>query len=67
MFFSTDLNNSRAIHHVGIYVGGGYMIDAPHTGAVIRFDPIDTPDYFGATRVTEDGAKALPDHGVNRA
>jgi cell wall-associated NlpC family hydrolase len=60
VFFSDDLTNSRAIRHVGIYVGGGQMIDAPRTGAVIRFDPIDTPDYFGATRVTEDGAKALP-------
>ncbi|MHC5904800.1 C40 family peptidase [Streptomyces sp. S6] len=60
VFFSDDLTNSRAIRHVGIYVGGGYMIDAPRTGAVIRFDPIDTPDYFGATRVTADGAKALP-------
>ncbi|WP_037678686.1 bifunctional lytic transglycosylase/C40 family peptidase [Streptomyces griseus] len=62
VFFSTDPNNSRAIDHVGIYVGGGYMIDAPRTGAVIRFDPIDTRKYFGATRVTEDGAKALPTH-----
>ncbi|MFI5660988.1 NlpC/P60 family protein [Streptomyces sp. NPDC051684] len=60
VFFSKDLSNSRAIHHVGLYVGGGYMIDAPRTGAVIRFDPIDTAEYFGATRVTEDGAKALP-------
>ncbi|MFJ3232170.1 NlpC/P60 family protein [Streptomyces sp. NPDC086787] len=60
VFFSDNLTDSRAIRHVGIYVGGGYMIDAPRTGAVIRFDPIDTPDYFGATRVTEDGAKALP-------
>ncbi|MGW3494552.1 C40 family peptidase [Streptomyces sp. NPDC001020] len=60
VFFSDDLSDSRAIRHVGIYVGGGYMIDAPRTGAVIRFDPIDTRDYFGATRVTEDGAKALP-------
>ncbi|MET7676242.1 peptidase P60 [Streptomyces seoulensis] len=62
VFFSHDPNDSRAIHHVGIYVGGGYMIDAPRTGAVIRFDPIDGGDYFGATRVTEDGAKALPTH-----
>ncbi|MBB1255934.1 C40 family peptidase [Streptomyces alkaliterrae] len=52
VFFSHDLNDWRAIHHVGIYVGGGYMIDAPYTGAVIRFDSIDTPDYFGATRPT---------------
>ncbi|MHC0429540.1 C40 family peptidase [Streptomyces sp. O3] len=60
VFFSDDLTNSRAIRHVGIYVGGGYMIDAPRPGAVIRFAPVDTPDYFGATRVTEAGAKALP-------
>ncbi|QES52433.1 peptidase P60 [Streptomyces venezuelae] len=62
VFFSDDLTNSRAIRHVGLYVGGGYMINAPFTGAVIRFDKIDTPDYFGATRVTKDGAEALPDH-----
>ncbi|WP_328901341.1 bifunctional lytic transglycosylase/C40 family peptidase [Streptomyces sp. NBC_00441] len=60
VFFSDDLANSRAIHHVGLYVGGGYMINAPYTGAVIRFDKIDSPDYFGATRVTKDGAAALP-------
>ncbi|MDF3300310.1 bifunctional lytic transglycosylase/C40 family peptidase [Streptomyces tropicalis] len=60
VFFSDDPSDSRAIRHVGIYVGGGYMIDAPRSGAVIRFDPVDTPDYFGGTRVTEDGAKALP-------
>ncbi|MEU9181297.1 bifunctional lytic transglycosylase/C40 family peptidase [Streptomyces sp. NPDC048550] len=62
VFFSDDLTNSREIRHVGLYVGGGYMINAPYTGAVIRFDKIDTPDYFGATRVTKDGAEALPDH-----
>ncbi|GGO87360.1 C40 family peptidase [Wenjunlia tyrosinilytica] len=60
VFFAYDLTNPRSIHHVGIYVGGGYMINAPHTGAVIRFDKIDTPDYIGATRVTRDGAAALP-------
>jgi hypothetical protein len=27
---------------------------------VIRFDPIDVPDYIGATRVTQAGAQALP-------
>lgn len=63
VFFAYDLNDPRSIHHVGIYVGGGYMINAPHTGAVIRYDRIDTPDYFGATRVTSDGAAALPVRG----
>lgn len=52
VFFATDKSDSRSIDHVGIYVGGGHMIDAPHTGARIRFDPIDTAKYFGATRPT---------------
>lgn len=50
VFYATDLSNPHSIHHVGIYVGGGVMIDAPHTGAVIRFDPIGAADYLGATR-----------------
>ena len=55
VFFGSDLGNPRSIDHVGIYIGGGYMINAPYTGATIRFDPIDTPNYFGATRPTGDG------------
>ncbi len=27
-------------HHVGIYVGGGEMINAPYTGTVVRYDSI---------------------------
>ena len=50
VFFATNLKDPGTIHHVGIYVGGGSMIDAPHTGAVIRFDPIGAADYLGATR-----------------
>jgi len=38
------------IHHVGIYVGGGQMIDAPFTGADVRVDPIAARDLLGATR-----------------
>ncbi|BEP13156.1 hypothetical protein acdb102_14670 [Acidothermaceae bacterium B102] len=40
------------IHHVGIYVGGGQMIDAPQTGDVVRVQSIDRSDYTGAVRVT---------------
>ena len=65
VFFANDLGDPRSIHHVGIYVGGGYMINAPHTGAVIRYDKIDTSEYIGATRVTADGAEALPVRGAD--
>ncbi len=50
VFYANDLTNPATIHHVGIYVSTGYMIDAPFTGAVIRFDPVDQPDYIGAVR-----------------
>lgn len=50
VFFSHSPTDPAQIHHVGIYAGGGYMIDAPHTGASIRYDRIDVADYFGATR-----------------
>ena len=38
------------IHHVGIYVGNGDMIDAPYTGVSVRIDPLQS-DYTGATRI----------------
>ncbi|MBV9283571.1 MAG: C40 family peptidase [Acidimicrobiia bacterium] len=38
------------IEHVGIYVGGGQMIDAPYTGAVVRYDSIYNPALVGAGR-----------------
>jgi cell wall-associated NlpC family hydrolase len=33
-------------HHVGIYVGGGQMIEAPHTGAQVRYASIYRPDLL---------------------
>lgn len=40
--------------HVGIYIGGGDFIDAPHTGAFVRIDSLagwDASKYDGARRV----------------
>ncbi len=39
------------IHHVGIYVGGGQFIHAPHTGAVVQVDSLAAHGgYVGACR-----------------
>ncbi len=38
------------VDHVGLYVGAGEMIDAPDTGAPVRFDSADSTDLVGATR-----------------
>lgn len=37
VFFGADV---ASIHHVGLYVGDGTMIEAPHTGAVVRYSSI---------------------------
>jgi peptidoglycan DL-endopeptidase CwlO len=39
------------IHHVGMYVGDGNMINAPYTGVTVRIESMDRSDYVGATRV----------------
>jgi cell wall-associated NlpC family hydrolase len=38
------------VDHVGLYVGAGEMIDAPHTGALVRFDDANWSGLVGATR-----------------
>ena len=38
------------IHHVGMYIGGGEMIEAPYTGASVRVSSMDRGDYAGACR-----------------
>lgn len=38
------------IHHVGIYEGGGMMINAPETGEFVRRNSIGRSDYAGAAR-----------------
>ena len=40
------------VHHVGIYVGGGKMIEAPHTGAWVRYASIWRSDLVAAGRVS---------------
>jgi cell wall-associated NlpC family hydrolase len=50
VFFAYNTSDASTIHHVGIYVGNGMMINAPHTGANVRYDPAFRSDYIGATR-----------------
>jgi cell wall-associated NlpC family hydrolase len=50
VFFATNTSAPSTIHHVGIYVGGGEMIDAPYTGAYVRKESAFRSDYIGAVR-----------------
>lgn len=39
-------------HHVGIYIGDGCMIHAPHTGDVVKISPLHS-DFSGGRRVLQ--------------
>ena len=51
-----DLVFFNGLGHVGIYIGGGQFIHAPHTGDVVKisslYDSWYSSNYAGATRVT---------------
>lgn len=38
------------IHHVGLYIGDGRMVNAPYTGTAVRVDSIWRSDFAGAAR-----------------
>jgi cell wall-associated NlpC family hydrolase len=50
-----DLVFFAGLGHVGIYVGGGSFIHAPHTGSVVRIDSLNSgwysSEYDGAKRI----------------
>ncbi len=50
LFWASDPGNMATIHHVAMYLGGGMMIAAPHTGDVVKIQPVYMSEYVGATR-----------------
>ncbi|MFD0055062.1 NlpC/P60 family protein [Streptomyces sp. NPDC127168] len=52
--------SATSIHHVGIYVGSGWMIDAPRPGTEVRYSPMDTmSDLFAVARPTTHTNKEI--------
>jgi len=47
VFFNTPGDPQAPPNHVGIYLGGGLMIDAPYSGTVVRKDPISSDVLWG--------------------
>jgi cell wall-associated NlpC family hydrolase len=45
VFFYSDL------HHMGMYIGNGMMVHAPHTGDVVRVAPLAGRPFAGGVRV----------------
>jgi cell wall-associated NlpC family hydrolase len=55
VFFTGSDGTRKEPGHVGIYVGDGYLIDAPHTGSFVRIDSLNEPafanQFVGARRI----------------
>lgn len=52
IFFGYSPTSDASIHHVGIYLGDGKMINAPRPGKPVRIDPVTAlPDYAGGARL----------------
>ena len=58
VFYADNTADPSTIHHVGMYIGRGLMVHAPHTGAVVRVASIWRSGYIGAVRVSQGGRKA---------
>jgi peptidoglycan DL-endopeptidase CwlO len=51
VFFSYD-GGPGGIHHVGMYIGDGHFIEAPHSGDVVKISTLgDRGDFIGGTRI----------------
>jgi peptidoglycan DL-endopeptidase CwlO len=51
LFYADNPGDPASIHHVGMYIGNGLMVHAPHTGDVVRVASIWRESYAGATRI----------------
>jgi cell wall-associated NlpC family hydrolase len=51
VFYADNPGDPATIHHVGMYIGNGLMVHAPHTGDVVRVASIWRESYVGATRI----------------
>jgi cell wall-associated NlpC family hydrolase len=50
LFWAFDPTDAGSIHHVAIYAGQGMMYAAPHTGDVVRYQPVYLDGFIGAVR-----------------
>jgi cell wall-associated NlpC family hydrolase len=50
LFWADDLSDPGTIHHVAIYRGDGMMLAAPHSGDVVKEQPVYLSGYIGAVR-----------------
>lgn len=51
LFWTYDPNDPGYVDHVGIYLGNGEMVVAPHAGTDVQISSVPTDDFAGAVQV----------------
>jgi cell wall-associated NlpC family hydrolase len=46
LFYASDVSKPATVYHVSMYVGGGKMLEAPHTGENVKIIPLWTSDLL---------------------
>jgi hypothetical protein len=59
LFWANDPAAPNDIDHVAIYLGGGMMVSAPHTGDVVHVGPVYGTNFRGVVRVDPAAAAAV--------
>jgi hypothetical protein len=55
------------IHHVAMYLGDGWIVEAPNSGSLIKVSAASSHgDYYGAVRLFEGGTSSGPAVGAQR-
>ena len=50
LFWASNSSDPGSIHHVALYAGNDLMVAAPHSGDVVRVQPVYLDGYIGAVR-----------------
>jgi len=62
LFWASDTSAPATIHHVAFYLGGGQILTAPHTGDVVKVEPLYLEGYLGAVRPAATPRSDTADH-----
>jgi len=67
LFYRTDPTDPGYISHVAIYLGNGWMIQAPQPGMDVEVVPADVgAEFAGAVRVNPTKTKTIPKKKKNK-
>jgi cell wall-associated NlpC family hydrolase len=59
LFWANDPAAPQDLDHVALYLGGGQMVSAPHTGDVVHVAPVTARNFRGVVRLDPTAAASV--------